>query len=112
MRLFWIMPLLLLANICVASEVGDFGVEVDVSTVGLFPPKLESVVVAVVHPESSAAEAGVLPGDKIVSIDGCKIPGCSAWTAKKKMKKNRGESAEFELVVSSGETRKITLIAQ
>lgn len=112
MRLFWIMPFLLAANICVASEAGDFGVEVDVTTAGLFPPKLESVVVAVVNPGSSAAEAGVLPGDKIVSIDDCKIPGCSAWTAKKKMKKKRGESAEFEVILGNGELKKITLIAR
>lgn len=112
MRSFWMMSFLLVANICAASEAGDFGVEVDVTTAGLFPPKLETVVVAVVNPGSSAADAGVVPGDKIVSIDDCKIPGCSAWTAKKKMKKNRGESAEFELISESGELKKIILVAK
>lgn len=112
MKLLWILPLALTAQICFASDKGDFGVEVDVSTAGLFPPKLESAVVATVAPNSSAAEAGVKPGDKIVAIDDCRVPGCSAWTARDKMKKKAGESAQFEIIDSKGETRTLTLVAR
>ncbi|MEN0035484.1 MAG: PDZ domain-containing protein [Cellvibrio sp.] len=112
MKSFWILPFIFAAQLCAASDAGDFGVEVDVSTAGLFPPKLESAVVATVAPGSSAAEAGVMPGDKIVAIDDCKVPGCSAWTARDKMKKKPGESAEFEIIDSKGESRTIRLTAR
>lgn len=84
------------------SEEGDFGVDVDVTTTGLFPPKLESVTVASVKSESSASKAGIKQGDKIVSIGGCVIPGCSAFKAKKLMKKEKGEKLQFGVVSENG----------
>lgn len=94
------------------AQSGDFGVDVDVSTEGLFPPRLETVTVARVKPGSSAAKQGIQPGDKVVGIDGCEIPGCSAFNAKKKMNKKPGETATFEVVKQDREAVTIILTAQ
>ena len=94
------------------SEVGSFGVETDVITAGLFPPKLESVTVATVQADSSAAKAGIKPGDKVVSIDGCLIPGCSAFKAKKLMQTEKGETLQFGIVSDDGEVIYYDLLAE
>lgn len=94
------------------AKSGDFGVEVDVSTVGLLPPRLETVTVTTVKPGSSAAKQGIQPGDKVVAIDGCEIPGCSAFKAKKKMNKKPGETATFEVINKDGEAVNIILTAE
>ena len=108
--------ILFLLAVCISAtslaEKGDFGVEVDVTTAGLFPPKLETVVVATVQPNSSASKEGIEPGDKVVGIDGCAIPGCSAWQARKKMNKAPGESAIFEIVNKDRQRRSVTLTAE
>ncbi len=84
------------------AEEGDFGVEVDVTTTGLFPPKLELVTVATIKTGSSASKAGIRQGDKVVSIGGCLIPGCSAFKAKKIMKKEKGEKLQFGILSENG----------
>lgn len=95
-----------------SAKSGDFGVGVDVTTTGLLPPRLETVIVATVKPDSSAARQGVKPGDNVTGIDGCAIPGCSAFQAKKKMNKKRGETATFEIVTQEGESVSVTLTAE
>jgi len=108
--------MLLVSAICLSATAlaakGDFGVEVDVTTAGLFPSTLETVVVASVQPDSSASKEGIEPGDKVVAIDGCAIPGCAAWQARKKMNKATGESAIFEVINENGLRRSVTLIAE
>ncbi len=94
------------------AEEGGFGAEVDVTTTGLFPPTLETVTVATVKDGSSAAQAGIKRGDKVVSIGGCAIPGCSAFKAKKIMKKEKGEKLQFEIVSDNGAVAKHELIAE
>lgn len=94
------------------SEEGSFGVETDVTTTGLFPPKLESVTIATIENGSSASKAGIKQGDKVVSIGGCLIPGCSAFKAKKLMQKEKGEQLAFEILSESGEVIKYNLIAE
>lgn len=96
----------------ILASTGDFGVEVDVTTIGLFPPKLESVTVATVKEGSSADRAGVQVGDKIVSINGCNIPGCSAFKAKRMMNVEQGETAQFQLLSAADELRTIDLLAE
>lgn len=100
-----------LVSAAAVAGAGDFGVDVDVYTTGLFPPRLETVTVASVKPNSSAAREGIVPGDKVVAIDDCTIPGCSAWHARKKMKKKSGESADFTIIDSQGQQRDVTLVA-
>lgn len=94
------------------SEEGSFGVETDVITTGLFPPKLESVTIVTVKNGSSASRAGIKQGDKVISIGGCLIPGCSAFKAKQLMKKEKGEQLAFEVASESGEVIKHNLIAE
>lgn len=94
------------------SEPGDFGVETDVTTTGLFPPRLETVTVATVKDDSAAARAGIKPGDKVVSIGGCAIPGCSAFQAQKMMRKEKGESLTFGVVSEGGTVKDYEIIAE
>lgn len=94
------------------SEPGDFGVETDVTTTGLFPPKLETVTVATVKGGSAAAKAGIKQGDKVVSIGGCAIPGCSAFKAQKIMRKEKGESLTFGVISEGGALKDYELIAE
>ncbi len=112
MKYFSFLFIAMALSAYVFAESGDFGVEVDVTTTGLFPPKPETVTVATVQPNSSAAKNGIKPGDKVVSIDGCAIPGCSAWQARKKMSKNPGESAVFEIINEKGQLISVTLVAE
>ncbi len=103
--------LLCLANPVMAEE-GDFGVEVDTSTTGLFPPRLEFVTVAVVKEGSSAFKAGIKQGDKIVSIANCVIPGCSAFEAMDLMEVDKGKSQKFGIVQGDEQVRYIDLKAE
>lgn len=94
------------------SETGDFGVETDVTTTGLFPPKLESVTIATVKAGSAASKAGIKQGDKVVSIGGCLIPGCSAFKAQKLLEKEKGEKLQFGVVSENGVITNYDLIAE
>lgn len=104
--------ILMSLSVTAFSEPGDFGVETDVTTTGLFPPKLETVTVATVKDGSTAAKAGIKQGDKVVSIGGCAIPGCSAFKAQKMMHKEKGESLTFGVISEGGALKDYELIAE
>ena len=112
MRSIIVFVLLSFLSATAYSEVGSFGVEVDVNTAGIFPPKLETVTVARVAVDSSAARAGIKQGDKVVSIGGCLIPGCSAFKAKKLMQTEKGETLQFGIVSGDGEVIHYDLLAE
>ena len=94
------------------AEKGDFGVDVDVHTTGLFPPRLSEVIVATVKAGSSANQQGVLPGDQVLAINDCVIPGCSALKARKIMKVKKGESAIFIIKKANADVVELTLTAE
>ncbi|BFM09418.1 PDZ domain-containing protein [Halioxenophilus aromaticivorans] len=64
------------------SARGTFGVEVSVSTKGALPPKLQTITIAKVAPNSAADNAGIEVGDKELAINGCEPPGCCALKAR------------------------------
>lgn len=74
-----------------AEEKGHIGFAVNVLVEGLFSPKLSSVKVIDVIPDSPAELAGIVAGQEILSIDGCKIPGCPASKGKDLINRKPGE---------------------
>jgi len=74
-----------------AKEKGHIGFAIDVSVSGFFSPELKSVNIKNVTANSPADLAGIKKGQKILSIDGCEIPGCPADKAKKLMSRKSGE---------------------
>jgi C-terminal processing protease CtpA/Prc len=83
--------LLLLSAPISAEEKGSIGFSAEVSVSGFFSPELTEVKVKEVFVDSPAQQAGLVAGEKILSIDGCQIPGCSASKAKKLMARQVGE---------------------
>lgn len=94
------------------SKEGDFGIDADVTTTGLFPPRLETVTVATVKEGSYAEKTGIKPGDKVASIGGCEIPDCSAFKAQKIMKKEKGEKLEFGIIAEDEIVQYYDLLAE
>jgi predicted metalloprotease with PDZ domain len=75
-----------------AEEKGHIGFSVDVVVEGgIFSAKIKEFKITEVSSNSPAEKAGVKVGQKVLSIDGCVIPGCPARKAKKIMDKKRGE---------------------
>jgi len=61
-----------------ATEKGNKGFKISAIIVGFFNSEVESAKVKSVEPDSEASSLGVKKGDKIIAIQGCKIPGCPA----------------------------------
>jgi len=90
----------LITSFTVSAETkGHVGLTVNVSVEGYFSPKLSEVEVTDVLPSSPAELAGIKVGQKILSIDGCRVPGCPAYEAKELMNKKPGET--LSLLVSN-----------
>ena len=73
-----------------AREQLKIGMTGDVEAEGFFSPTLISYTVKQVKPNSRAEKAGIVVGQKIISVENCKIPGCPADKAKKLMQKEAG----------------------
>lgn len=90
-----------------AEETVKLGVIGQVGVDGFFSPTVNSFFVKSVMANSPAEKVGLVAGDKIISIDGCKIPGCSASKAKKLMQKKAGEI--LLLVIEKQDGSQVTL---
>lgn len=95
-----------------SENYGDFGLAVRISGSGYIFPKLKRIEVTQVKPNSSAEAEGVSVGDLIISINDCKIPGCSARKAKASILKGVGEQVSLELINHEGQNYRVTLTAQ
>jgi C-terminal processing protease CtpA/Prc len=73
-----------------AGDHIKFGIAADVETDGFFNPTLSSYTVQKVRANSPAEKAGIVAGQKVISIESCEIPGCLASEAKKLMRKESG----------------------
>lgn len=100
--------LLVMSTAVFASEKGSIGFSAEVSVSGFFSPELSEVKVKEVFANSPAELAGVVVGDKILAIDGCNIPGCSATKGKKLMAKAPGE--KLPLLVEKADGSQISII--
>jgi C-terminal processing protease CtpA/Prc len=81
-----------------AAEKGNLGFAVDlVIEMNIFSAKIHEITITEVVSDSPAEKAGVKVGQKVLSIDGCAIPGCPARKAKKLMDKSPGDILIVEI---------------
>jgi predicted metalloprotease with PDZ domain len=73
-----------------ATDRIKLGTSADVETDGFFSPTLSSYTIQKVKPNSPAENAGIIVGQKLISVEDCKIPGCPVSEAKKLMRKESG----------------------
>ncbi|MCQ8821009.1 hypothetical protein NQT65_12430 [Pseudoalteromonas agarivorans] len=53
------------------------------SVSGFFSPEISEINIIKVYADSVADLAGLKVGDKVIELDGCAIPACSAEVTKK-----------------------------
>ncbi|WP_334038733.1 PDZ domain-containing protein [Alteromonas macleodii] len=92
-----------------AAEKKETGFKLNVTVKGFFAPEVTSATVQSVEPNSLAESLGVETGDKLISIMGCKIPGCPASQAKSYISQKVGTRVSFEFVSTSGKNYKISI---
>ncbi len=94
----------------IAGEEVTIGFAVDVNVGGsFFAPRLEDASVKEVVAGSSAELAGLVVGQKILSIDGCDIPGCPAKKAQEIMQLESGDLLPILVEESNGTQSLITI---
>ncbi|ALQ09188.1 hypothetical protein D172_014670 [Pseudoalteromonas sp. Bsw20308] len=85
-----------------AAEKVKLGVLGNVGTDGFFSPTVMSFIIQKVEPNSPAEKAGIVAGQKIISLENCKIPGCPASEVKELMRKESGEILQLLLENEDG----------
>ena len=95
-----------------SEEQGDKGFKMDVNVSGFFSPEVTKATISSIVEGSSAEKEGIKVGDDVVAIDGCKIPGCSASTAKSSLQKKVGENVTLSMLKPNGKTYEATITLQ
>jgi len=113
MKLVAIIGLLIMFSVWVyAEDRGYTGFTLDVSVSGFFSPELVSIDVKEVKPDSPAEKSGIRVGDKLIEIDGCKIPGCPAHEGKRLISKPKGQLLPLMLQRADGSEYSATLVVE
>ena len=94
--------LLILACISSASERLKMGVTWTYTASGIFNTQIDELIVKEVLSNSPAEKAGLKVGDKVVSIEGCAIPGCPASKAKHYLKSQSLSQLKFVVETPNG----------
>ncbi|WP_441004491.1 PDZ domain-containing protein [Pseudocolwellia agarivorans] len=92
-----------------AKDPSKVGITWDVTASGFFSPEITELTVKKVVADSPAEKAGFKIGDKVISIENCEIPGCSASKAKSYLKSESGTKLHFVIEGSEGKTENIIL---
>ena len=95
-----------------AEEQGEKGFKMDVNVSGFFSPEVTKATIKSVVQGSSTEKEGLNVGDDVVAIDGCKIPGCSASTAKSSLQKKVGDNVVLSMLKPNGETYEANITLQ
>ena len=113
MKLFFTLGLLvLLSSPAIAKDKGYTGFTLDVGVSVFFSPELVSADVKKIDADSPAEKSGIKVGDKLIAIDGCKIPGCPAKEGKKLISKQKGELLPLTLQRADGTEYSVSLIVE
>lgn len=113
MKLFFTLGLLvLLSSPAIAKDKGYTGFTLDVGVSGFFSPELVSADVKKIDEDSPAEKPGIKVGDKLIAIDGCKIPGCPAKEGKKLISKQKGELLPLTLQRADGTEYSVSLLIE
>lgn len=113
MKLLSIIGLLvLLTTAAIAEDKGYTGFTLDVGVSGFFSPELVSADVIKIDADSPAEKSGINVGDKLIAIDGCKIPGCPAKEGKKLISKLSGQLLPLTLQRADGSEYSVSLLVE
>ena len=92
-----------------AKKPIKIGVTWNVTVSGFFSPEIEEIIVLKILDNSPAKKAGLKVGHKVLSIEGCKIPGCSASQTKEYLKADTGSQLHFVIENKKGEIENLLL---
>ncbi len=95
-----------------ALAKGSIGLAADVAVDGVFSPEIVTFTIKSVDADSPADKAGIMVGQQVLAIDGCKIPGCPARMAKKLMAKAPGEALPLRVKKADGSEALITIVLE
>ena len=95
-----------------AEDKGYTGFTLDVGVSGFFSPELVSADVKKIDANSPAEKSGLKVGDKLIAIDGCKIPGCPAQEGKKLISKLKGQLLPLTLQRADGSEYSVSLLVE
>lgn len=101
---------ILVTTPCFASSEDSLGIGVDVEVSGYFSPSVESMIVQSIQDGSLAELAGLMVGDKVISINNCGIPGCSVSYMRKAMDSKEAGNIEFLVERDHGSILSLTVV--
>jgi len=92
-----------------AEEKLKIGVTWGYTASGFFSPVVIELIANKVIVNSPAAKAGLEVGHKVISIQGCEIPSCSASIVKDFLKMPVGSILHLEVETANGNTKEINI---
>lgn len=107
-RWLWALALCLAAWPALGQS-RPLGFSLQVSTDGIFSPKVVKAVVGKVEEASQAKAAGLSAGDELIGVDGIEVPGNSAHTLKPHMEFAPGKPKRLTFRRPDGTRYDVTL---
>ena len=104
-----LLVLTLLSSNSFADEKIKIGVTFNYTANGFFSPEVDELITDEVISNSPAEKAGLKVGDRVLSIQGCDIPGCSASKAKGYIKSKSGTLLHLVVENPKDGVRNITI---
>jgi S1-C subfamily serine protease len=112
------LSVLIAASVCLsplplhAAEKGWFGFALSIDAEGIsLNPKLRSIKIEKVFPNSPAAAAGLAPGDNILEMEGIVVAGAHANALKTATQKSVGETLRLKFQRGAEAPRDLSLVA-
>ena len=112
------LSVLIAAAVCLsplplrAAEKGWFGFALSIDAEGIsLNPKLRSIKIEKVFPNSPAAEAGLAPGHSILEMEGIVVAGAQANALKTATQKSVGETLRLKFQRGAEAPREVSLVA-
>jgi len=99
---------LLVATTAGAADRGWLGMEMSLDTNALM--KVGDATVKRVAKDSPAERAGITPGDAILEVEGCKIPGCPEPQAKGYTELPAGSTVHLKLRHPNGKEYAVAVV--
>jgi C-terminal processing protease CtpA/Prc len=94
-----------------AADKGWFGFALNIDADGILNPKLRSIKIDKIFPDSPAAKAGLSTGDIILEIEGIVVDGAKADSLKAAMQKSAGETLQLKIKRGADAPRDVSLLA-
>lgn len=100
---------LAMVSIVAGAESMPIGFSLQVSTDGIFSPKVAKAIVGHVQANSQAKAAGLSPGDELIRVEGIEVPGNDASLLKPHMEFVPGKPKRLVFRRVDGSTYETTL---